>query len=48
MEHAEHFPITSDQLEMLMQGNVCDTTDWTSAFGIKPMSYAEGIGGCFG
>jgi NADH dehydrogenase len=47
MEHADHFPITSDQLEMLLQGNVCDTTAWTAAFGIRPVSYAEGIGGCF-
>jgi NADH dehydrogenase len=47
LEHAEHFPITSDQLEMLLQGNVCDTSDWTSTFGIKATSYAEGIGGCF-
>jgi NADH dehydrogenase len=48
MGHAEHFPITSEQVEMLLAGNVCDTTAWTTAFGIKPVSYAEGIGGCFG
>jgi NADH dehydrogenase len=48
MEHSAHFPITSDQMEMLLQGNVCDTTAWTAAFGIRPVSYAEGIGGCFG
>jgi NADH dehydrogenase len=48
MEHSSHFPITSDQVEMLLQGNVCDTTAWTTAFGIKPVSYAEGIGACFG
>jgi len=48
MEHSAHFPITSDQLEMLLQGNVCDTTAWTATFGIQPVSYAEGIGDCFG
>lgn len=47
MEHADHFPITSDQLEMLLAGNVCDTGSWASTFGIAPSSYAQGIGGCF-
>ncbi|MCM2264183.1 MAG: complex I NDUFA9 subunit family protein [Desulfuromonadales bacterium] len=47
MEHAEHFPITSEQVEMLLQGNVCDTTAWTTDFNLKPVSYAEGIEGCF-
>jgi NADH dehydrogenase len=47
MEHAEHFPITLDQVEMLLQGNVCDTTAWATTFGIQPASYAEGIGQCF-
>lgn len=48
MEHSEHFPITMEQVEMLLQGNVCDTTEWMTAFGISPVSYAEGIGECFG
>ncbi|NJC88495.1 MAG: complex I NDUFA9 subunit family protein [Desulfuromonas sp.] len=47
MEHAPHFPITLEQVEMLLGGNVCDTTAWATAFGIKPVSYAEGVGGCF-
>ncbi|TLM65844.1 MAG: complex I NDUFA9 subunit family protein [Deltaproteobacteria bacterium] len=47
MEHSAHFPLTSDQLEMLLQGNVCDTTAWAEMFGITPVSYAEGIGSCF-
>ncbi len=47
MEHADHFPITSTQLEMLLAGNVCDTGAWASSFGITPLSYAEGIGECF-
>ena len=48
MEHSEHFPITCDQLEMLLAGNVCDPVDWAAAFGLRPVSYAEGIGSCFG
>jgi NADH dehydrogenase len=47
MEHSASFPITSDQLEMLLQGNVCDTTEWARDFAIRPVSYAEGIGECF-
>lgn len=47
LEHADHFPITSDQLEMLLAGNICDTTGWVRDFGIRPVSYAEGIGECF-
>lgn len=48
MEHAEHFPVTSDQVDMLLQGNLCDTTEWVKIFGLRPVSYADGIGGCFG
>lgn len=47
MQGCEHFPITNDQLTMLVEGNVCDTGDWTQTFGLKPLSYAEGVGGCF-
>jgi NADH dehydrogenase len=47
MEHVDHFPITSTQLEMLLQGNLCDTTAWATTFGIQPLNYAEGIGRCF-
>jgi NADH dehydrogenase len=47
MEHSPSFPITLDQVEMLLQGNVCDATEWARAFGIRPISYAEGIAGCF-
>lgn len=47
LEHSASFPITSDQLEMLLQGNVCDAVEWARDFGIRPVSYAEGIGACF-
>ena len=47
MQSSEHFPITSDQLTMLVEGNVCDPTEWKSVFGVKATSYANGIGRCF-
>jgi uncharacterized protein YbjT (DUF2867 family) len=47
MQSSEHFPITIDQLTMLVEGNVCDPTEWQETFGLKATSYAEGIGGCF-
>ncbi len=47
MQGCEHFPISSDQLKMLIEGNVCDPGEWAEVFDLKPTSYAEGIGGCF-
>ncbi len=47
MQSSEYFPITSDQLTMLVEGNVCDPTEWQETFGLKATSYAKGIGGCF-
>ena len=47
MQSSEHFPITSDQLTMLVEGNVCDPEEWQDTFGLKATSYAEGIGDCF-
>lgn len=43
----EKFPITEDQLQMLVEGNVCDTGEWVKTFGLQPLSYADGIAGCF-
>ena len=42
----EQFPITEGQLKMLIEGNVCDPDEWAQAFGLAPISYAEGIGEC--
>lgn len=47
LEGFERFPITSDQLNMLLQGNVCDISAWCRDFGSEPLSYAEGIPACF-
>ena len=42
----EQFPITEDQLKMLIEGNICDPGEWAKAFELEPISYAEGIGEC--
>jgi NADH dehydrogenase len=42
----EQFPITDDQLKMLVEGNVCDTGDWAQTFELEPTSYGDGIGEC--
>ena len=42
----EQFPITDDQLKMLVEGNVCDPAEWAEAFGLVPTSYADGVGEC--
>lgn len=47
MQSSALFPITSDQLTMLVEGNICDPTDWQNTFALKARSYAEGIGDCF-
>lgn len=46
MQGSEHFPITSDQLTMLVEGNICANDAWIKDFGVKPMTYAEGIDAC--
>jgi NADH dehydrogenase len=47
MQCSDYFPITSDQLTMLVEGNVCDPQEWQEAFGLEAESYAEGINDCF-
>jgi len=47
MQHAACFPITSDQLSMLLAGNVCDPSAWAETFEIVPRSYADGVKACF-
>lgn len=37
------FPITREQLTMLLEGNACDPRPWIEAFGITPQPFAEGI-----
>ena len=37
------FPLTSEQLTMLVAGNVCDPQPWIEDFAIEPRSFAETI-----
>lgn len=46
LQNHERFPITSDQLTMLIEGNVCDPAEWARTFNLKPDSFAEGISRC--
>lgn len=46
LENIRAFPLTLDQLTMLLEGNVCDPQPWAETFGIDPLSFAEGIAGC--
>lgn len=47
LEGFKKFPLTQDQLAMLLEGNECDIQRWAKTFSIQPISYAEGIGECF-
>lgn len=47
LEGFEKFPLTQDQLAMLLEGNECDIQNWSKTFSIQPISYAEGIVACF-
>ncbi len=42
----QHFPITSDQLTMLLNGNICDPSEWAKDFDLQPLDFADGIGDC--
>lgn len=37
------FPVTTSQMTMLLEGNVCDPQEWAGAFGITPTPFTEGI-----
>jgi NADH dehydrogenase len=43
LQNLPGFPLTSDQLTMLMAGNVCDPQSWIEDFGIEPRPFAETI-----
>ncbi|MEZ4599483.1 MAG: complex I NDUFA9 subunit family protein [Syntrophotaleaceae bacterium] len=48
MEQFSAFPITSGQLTMLLEGNICDRGPWADTFGIEPISFAQGVKNCLG
>ncbi len=41
------FPLTQDQLIMLLEDNTCDSRPWAEVFDIEPDSFAEGVDRCF-
>lgn len=42
MQHLPQFPITMDQLQMLIEENICDG-GWKQTFGFEPRNFHEGI-----
>lgn len=43
MQRIPQFPITMDQLQMLLEENICDGS-WKQVFGFEPRGFREGIG----
>lgn len=43
LEGMKFFPITSGQLTMLLEGNVCDPQPWVQAFAIELTPFGDGI-----
>jgi len=42
LDRFEWFPVTRDQLQMLLEGNACDGSEAWELFGIEPTSFATG------
>lgn len=42
MQHLPQFPITSDQLQMLLEENICNG-NWKREFGFEPIDFIDGI-----
>jgi NADH dehydrogenase len=43
LEGFSFFPLTSDQITMLLEESVCDGS-WRETFGFEPVGFQEGIG----
>lgn len=48
LERFEKFPLTTEQLEMLLEGNCCDPGPFYSAFGFTPLSLSDYLAGSRG
>lgn len=46
LQSIPQFPLATDQLTMLLEGNVCDPAEWAKAFDIEPEDFAEGLKEC--
>ncbi len=44
LEGFSFFPLTSDQITMLLEESICDGT-WQETFGFEPAGFAEGVAG---
>jgi len=42
LQHLPFFPISTDQIEMLVQGNCCDGS-WRTCFGFEPIRFEDGV-----
>lgn len=47
LEDVDHFPLSADQMAMLLAGDVCDPRPWAEAFDIVPADFAADAGTCF-
>lgn len=43
LQNLPGFPLTGDQLSMLLAGNICDSQPWVEELGIEPQTFAEAI-----
>lgn len=43
MQHLPGFPLTKEQLTMLLEGNTCDEKAFLDAFGFDPIPFREGL-----
>lgn len=46
LQSTPQFPITSDQLTMMLEGNTCESMEWAETFGIEPEDFADGLKKC--
>lgn len=48
LERCESFPLTTDQLKMLREDNVCEIDAYVKTFGVQPASFRQALPAMFG
>ncbi len=43
LQYLPFFPMTSDQLQMLLEGNCCDTSEWLEDLGLETPTFQKGV-----
>ena len=43
LQHLPIFPMTSDQLQMLLEGNCCDTLEWLDDLNLESIPFRKGL-----